>query len=379
MKNLRTVLTIVAIIIAIPLLGRLIWSLQKGKKMELMIINKTVPQKSENEVKSLNWVLNFHKIIKANGDSYDYCRDYYGYHPDAITNERKIKSFKLSDISTLNEKYDALFFIDNTGVDLPEGSSHTYLKHYGGFNQNEYVLLKDMKSAGKLVIAEYNFFSEPTEDLVRYNTEQLIDMYSIGWKGKYCKNLNSKKVDENIDSKWIDRYKEYYNENWDFDGPGIILLNKAQNRIIVLSADEFMNESFPSIVTSEEMEEKYHLPGSVPFTGWFEIMYSGQNEVISSLNLNINEKGSEILMRNGLESEFPVVIKSRDSNFILFAGDFSKQKLCLANSKFRIVSDVIHRISHNMDHNPKRFLHTYYEPLLTTIFTNYYDEKQAGD
>jgi hypothetical protein len=374
MKITKLLLIVVAVLILIPFLGRFVWVLQKGKKMEIMIVNKSVQKQSQNEIKSLNYVLNMHKIVKSTGQFYVYSRDYYGYHPEAVTNDFKIKSFRLDELATIKEKYDALYFLDNSGVNLEGKNIVNYASYYGGFNQNDYVLLKNMLNSGKLIIAEYNFISEPTEELVRYNTEQLIDIYSIGWKGRYFSNLSANKIVEELDPEWMEVYKGYYNESWEFEGSGLVFINENQKRIVVLPSNLYMNAKFPVIESSPEMVEYYQIPAEVSFTGWFDVMYPGKNKVVSSFNMKLNEEGTDILMRNGLESAFPAVIKSQNDKLFLFTGDFSKQKFMYCTSRISGVNHIVQSLTRGGVNKPYRFIHTYYEPFVSKILLDYYNE-----
>jgi hypothetical protein len=374
MKIKKLLFIFLFVLILIPFLGRFVWVLKKGKKIEIMIINKSVQKQSDNEIRSLNYVLNMHKIVKSSGQFYVYSQDYYGYHPEAVTSDFKINSFRLEELSTIKEKYDALYFVDNSGVNLSDQNILNYTGFYGGFNQNDYFLLKTMLDSGKLIIAEYNFFSEPTEDLVRYNTEQLMDIYSIAWKGKYFKNLSSDKITNELDIEWLGIYKDYYNDNWNFEGPGLVFINQNQKRIVVLPSNLFMDAKYPVIISSPEMCEFYQIPDKVAFTGWFDVMYPGKNTVVSSFNMMLNNEGRDILMRNGLESEFPAVIKSQKANLFLFTGDFSKQDFLYSPSRISGVNNIIHAISSRAVNKPSRFIHTYYEPLMSTILIDFYDE-----
>ncbi len=379
MKKNKFLVVIIAVIIFLPFLGRFIWALQKSRQMEIMIVNKTVLGDSHNEVKSLSWVLNFNKILKTDNTRYNFNRDYYGYHPDAPAEEWKIRSFKLADLPDIREKYCALFYLDNQGVKMTSGDTKPASAYYGGFNQNDYLLLREMMNAGKLVIAEYNFFSSPTEELVRYNTEQLLDIHCLGWRGKYFASLDPEKLKDGLDPVWIDRYKEYNNRNWDFSGPGIILINEKQNRLLILPRNQCMEKDYPVVVTGEKYAESLHLCKENAFTGWFAVVYQGENEVISTIDLNLNEQGKAIMMKNGLGCRFPAVIKSSLHPFYYLAGDFSKTPVSLVWSRVRLVNDFMRTVSGKMSGNPHVFFQAYYVPLMSAVLKEHYAEmKQAG-
>jgi hypothetical protein len=379
MKTSRIVIIVLAAIILIPLFGRLAWKLKKNHFLDIIVVNKTVSNSSRNEFKALNWTLNFEKYTKSGKYLYNYKVDYYGFHPDAYNTERLIESFRLEEIQTLIKKYDALFFLDNAGVNI-EGKGLPGSKNwYGGLNQNDYLLLKQMIANQKLVLAEYDFLSDQTEELVRYNTEQLIEIFSVGWKGKYFENLKSSIICYELSTKWIGRYKEYSGNDWSFEGPGIVILNTDQNRILVLPASEYMHSEFPVVKTSEETSKDFNIPVSAAYTGWFEIINSGKNTIISEFDLNLNEKGIEILYNNGMKAVFPAVISSPDKRFYYVAGDFSNSLVCMATSKGSLVTSVIMNISGKKTTNPDRFFQTYYNRLLSSILHNYYSEINKQD
>jgi len=374
MKTSRIFLIILAIVIILPLLGRLLWELKKSHDLDIIIINKTVPATSRNELKGLNWTLNNDKYIRSTHYRYNYKTDYFGFHPNAESKELMIKTYGLGQIKSLAEKNQAVFFIDNEGVDLEGKGLQGKGTWYGGLNQNDYILLKEMVTNSKLILTEYNFFAEPTENLVRNNTEQLIDIFYVGWKGRYLKNLESDMVINEIPAKWIDRYRELTGQDWNFNGPGIIMIKDSENRILVIPAAEYMNSRYPVVKTNEEQSLAYNLPASTAYTGWFYVVYHGKNNIISEFDLNLNEKGIGLLYENGLESVFPAVLCSPDKRFYFVAGDFSKSNVCLTTSKICLIKPLIVSISGKMTNNPQKFFQTYYNRLLSSVLNNYYSE-----
>ena len=368
MKRLTILLVLLAVIVLLPALGRLFWVLKKEQPLNLVIVNKTVTPDWGNEMKALNWVLNYMKILKTGNIPYDFTKDYFGYHPDAVTEDRSIRSYTLGELEQLTRSNDGVIYLDNEGVDV----SIQGIEHYGGFNQIDFYLLDGMMHSGKLVISEFNFFSDPTEDLIRYNTERLMDIYSLRWKGKFFENLDQKKIDRNIDQKWIDCYEDENSAGWNFTGPGLILCNEKQNRVLVLPADIYMHDNTPVIHTTSKIADAYSLPEEAAFTGWFDVVYEGGNEVISYIDLKLNEAGIELFKSNGLDPVIPATIKVIDKPVYFFAGDFSKQKVYLTWSKMDILSDLCRFVCRGMTKNPQQFFQTYYVPFMSTILEDYY-------
>jgi hypothetical protein len=375
MKTYRFLLILLVVIIALPFAGRLLWIIKSSKPLDIIIINKSVEKSTQNEVKAINWTLNNQKFVTSLGDSYDFNYSYFGYYPEGISEERKIKSFTLENISSLSEKNSALFYADNTGIVLNQNDpKSSKAKGYFGFNNNDYILLKEMVNRQKLVIAEYNFISSPTEDLVRYNTEQFLDFYALGWVGKYFKDLSQEKISGLISSTWFDLYKQTYSSDWNFSGPGIILLNSGQNRIIILPSEKYSISEYPTVITSPEIASEYGIPQNAAYTGWFDMAYQGNNRVLSHFNLNLNTEGIDLLKKNGIESEFPAVIESQNKKFYYIAGDFSKVDVVMATSRLAFISEIIKNLNKSKTENPDKFFQVYYDYLLSGIFNNYYNE-----
>jgi hypothetical protein len=375
MKTYRLIIILLVVIIALPVSGRIFWMIKRVKPINIIIINKSVQESSRNEVKTLCWTLNYQKIFKKSREPYDFNLDYFGYFPDAIYSQRRIKSFKLEEISSISDENDALFFIDNFGVKLSQqDKKSTRINNFGGFNQNDYFLLKEMINRKKLVVAEYNFFSAPTEDLVRYNTEHFLDVYSLGWIGKYFDDLSKSKLSNEISAQWFDTFSKIYSFDWEFSGPGIILFNSRENRILVVPAKKYMNSKYPSIVTSSENTKEFNIPQKVFYSGWFEIDYEGKNKIISSFDLNLNEEGIDLFRKNGIGSVFPAVIQSVNKRFYYFSGDFSKVKVIMPFSRLGFISNLIIHSGNPSNENPNSFFKVYYNNLLSTILNDYYSD-----
>ncbi len=375
MKAYRLIIILLVLIIALPFAGRLFWLVKKNRPVNIVIIDKSVWKSSQNEVKTINWTLNNQKFVDSLGELYNYHYDYLGYFPDAVTQDRRIKSFKLEDIPAMVENMDMLFFADNAGIQINRNENKPLSGiSYGGFNQNDYFLLKEMINRQKLVVAEYNFIAPPTEDLVCYNTEQFIDVYSLGWIGRYFNDLGKDKVAVLISTSWFDRFKQNYASDWNFSGPGIILLNASQNRVIVLPASKFMSSKYPTVVTTPEVATQYNLPEKAAYSGWFELIHQGKNNVISHFDLNLNQDGVDLLKMNGIESEFPAVVESANKKFYYIAGDFSKVHVFMPSARLGFISSLITGSEKKRTENPDKFFMTYYNFLLSAILNDYYLE-----
>jgi hypothetical protein len=376
MKAYRLTLILLGLIVALPLTGRLFWIMKKSKPLNILVINKSVENGSENELTTLNWTLNYLKFVNSDGSIFDYKNDYLGYFPEVVTDSRKIKSFKLEEIASIVENNAALFFIDNAGIKYKQNEKKpSKFIPYSGLNQNDYFLLKEMLVRQKLVVAEYNFFSPPTEDLVRYNTEQFLDIYSLGWTGCFFRDLSKEKIMGLVSPEWFDIYKQNYGSDWNFSGPGIILLKQKHTRIIVLPSAKYMSSLYPDVTTKPDIAKEFNIPQKASYTGWFELAYEGKNKVISHLNLNLNQLGLDLLKENGIESEFPIVMESLNKKFYYISGDFSKvEGSALFLSRFGFISRLMMEMVEKNTGNPDKFFQVYYNSFLASVLSDYYSE-----
>jgi hypothetical protein len=142
----------------------------------------------------------------------------------------------------------------------------------------------------------------------------------------------------------------------------------------VLPESEYLN-GLPTILSDNQTFEKYNLPDEISYNGWFHLVFEGNNRVISSIDLNVNEMGKEVLKKNGLEAVFPVSIKLNEKPAFYLAGDFSKQNVFLPASKMRIISDIGREIGKMNKSKPMLFFQSYYVPLISGIFSNYMDDQ----
>ena len=175
-KPLLIVLIIVAVILALPVALCLKWVFQEKKPLDVIIVDKTVPAITRENHRSLMWVLTNERFVKKeNKSSYSFRKDYYGFYPLKPLREKqfKRKDYRLAELIELSEAYDALYYTDLYGVFFNDwyhglNKNRRSRKLYGGMNNNDYLLMVEMKNRDKLVILEYNTFDYPTASLERY-------------------------------------------------------------------------------------------------------------------------------------------------------------------------------------------------------------------
>ena len=283
-KTLLIVVIIVAVIIALPVINLIRWSIQQKKPLDIIIVDKTVPTLDREHHKPFTWILTNDRFVKKESKtSYSFRKDYYGFFPQRPLRDKKWdrNDYHLADIINLANKSDALYFTDTYGVFFNDwfrgiNKSRKSRKIYGGLNNTDFLLLKEMKDRNKLIILEYNSFEYPTAEFESVRTQEKLGISFSGWTGKYFNSLDTTTTDFPI---WMTAmYRKEYRKPWKFKKPGIVILKEKD--IVVLEEGRQLKHSMPQIITDAASSLKYEVVPSVAFDQWFDIIDPLQNKVI---------------------------------------------------------------------------------------------------
>lgn len=377
-KPLLIILLILAVLLLIPAVSFIRWAFQDKKPIDVVILDKTVPTLDRLGHRSFVYVLTNERFVRGDkGGSYSVAKDYYGFVPLRPVREKqfKKKDFRLTELIDLAESNDALYFTDTYGVffnDWYQGikKARRSRKLYGGLNNNDYLLMSEMKKRDKLVIVEYNTFDYPTAGLERFKTEELLGISSKGWMGQYYPSLDTLTADGAPD--WMPAlYRKQYREPWTFTRPGVVLLR--ENSIIVLEEGKHLESALPIINTPESFAVKFNVPQAVAFTNSFDIIDPGQNTVVSEFTLKTTPAGDTLLAVNDLTSVFPAVtMEPLVQRTWYFSGDFANNDVPMWTARFRNIRKSSKALLYSDHENdPRRFFWLYYKPLISSIFTEY--------
>lgn len=380
-KPLLITLLVLAVLLLIPAVSFIRWAFQEKKPVDVVILDKTVPTLDRLGHRSFVYVLTNGRYVRGEkGGSYSARKDYYGFEPLRPVREKQFrkKDFRLTELIELAENNDAMYYTDTYGVffnDWYQGIKKTRRsrKLYGGLNNNDYLLMVEMKKRDKLVLLEYNTFDYPTAGLEKFKTEELLGIASKGWMGQYYKSLDT--VSQHSVPAWMPAmYRKQYREPWTFTKAGVVLLK--ENSIIVLEEGKHLSTALPVIRTGSTEAARYGLPETVTFTNTFDIIDPGRNNVISEFVLNTTAAGDTLLAVNDLQSVFPAVTQEPLSQkTYYFSGDFANNDIPFWTARIKNIQKSAKALlySDNQD-DPRRFFWLYYKPLITSIFTEY----QAG-
>jgi hypothetical protein len=378
-KKLLSLIIVVSILILTLCGSWLMWFLKTERPLNVYILDKTVPTVERNEHKSFNWILNHNRYVKTNGDLYDVNKDYYGFFPlSSKSQEFDFRSIRIHEIEDVADNYDMLYYADTYGVYYNEwyktgtkDVKHTQ-KVYGGLNQNDYLLLKEMKEQKKLIITEFNLYNVPTNGLIREKVENLFGLNWSGWTGKYYSSLDT--VSGNDFPRWIaSLYQEQNNNQWPFKNAGIVLVHKF-GTIAILEQGTHLNQEIPFILAKQEAIDRFGVPEMVHYPQWFDITFSGdKNNVLANFKIHVNAKGDSLLRHYNLKPVFPAVIEHKtDYNFYYFGGDFAENSINSKTAFFEGYHNFVSLFNASNYNKSNNFYWQFYVPMTTSIIDDYY-------
>jgi hypothetical protein len=381
-KTLLIVFSILAVIIVLPVINLIQWNFQEKKPIDIILVDKTVPTLERDHHKSLSWILLNAKFVKRENQAYySYIKDYYGFSPKRPLKEKQWEKndYRLTDLINLAEKNDALYFADTYGVffnDWYEGinKSRKSRKLYGGLNNNDFLLIKEMKDRNKLIILEYNSFDYPTAQFESVRVQEKLGIVFTGWTGRYFNSLYSTSQDFPI---WMtSMYRKQFKKPWTFRKPGIVIISERE--ILVLEQGIHLKDAMPHIITESANCSKFGVAPSVAFDKWFDIVEPLQNSIISNFKIETTALGDTLLASNNLLSRFPAVLQDSLSHKIYyFSGDFATNNIPYWTAKFQGVSKLRGFLYSEKPDDPRRFFWLYYRPLMTGILTDYSTSTKA--
>ncbi len=377
-KPLLITIIILVVLLALPAVNFIRWAFQEKKPMDIVILDKTVPTFDRLGHRSLVYVLTNDRFVrKEKGGSFSAAKDYYGFVPLRPEREKQFRKrdFRLTELLELADNNDALYYADTYGVffnDWYQGikKARKSRRLYGGLNNNDYLLMSEMKNRDKLVILEYNTFDFPTAPLEKFKTEELLGISSTGWMGQYYHSLDT--VSAHGVPGWMPAlYRKQYLEPWTFTNPGVVLLK--ENSIIVLEEGKHLATALPLITTSETAAARLSVAPAVTFVSSFDVINPGQNDVISYFNLRTTPAGDTLLAVNDLQASFPAVVQEPgNGNTYYFSGDFSNNKIPFWTSRFKGMDKMNRLLYTDNPEDSERFFWLYYKPLIKGLFNEYY-------
>ena len=383
MKKLGLIIGIfIGIILLLFITLRVVWSLKEKKVLNVYILDKTVTRYDRHEHKSFTWLLNHFRYVMPDMKSYSSKEDYFGFFPVDIENEVfDFKSVRINEVDAYASAFDMVYYTDCYGVHSFEwykGKTKPIRsqKVYGGLNQNDFLLIKKMLDGGKLVLAEYNMFSTPTNALIRSKTESAFGIGWSGWTGKYFPTFDVNSYDG--PPAWMKNlFESQHMGVWPDDKPGIVMINN-DGLIEVLALGDHLNAAIPIIETGDDEAKRFGVSPRIEFLQWFEFVSPGQNKVPSNFKIDVNADGQKILDRIGLKNVFPAVVEHPGAEkYFYLCGDFSENPASMWTAKMAGGKSLNHFATRFKEPIRANFFKNYYAPLINSILQEYSTSRQV--
>ncbi|WP_342542426.1 hypothetical protein MHH33_16820 [Paenisporosarcina sp. FSL H8-0542] len=294
-----------------------LWEERHAQNLDIVILDKTVPNGDLREHKGLTWLLNHTHINKTNGDSYSEKEDYAG-----VTFDGKSESVRglPEDLSSA----DMIYVADTYGIYESEQEKLSD-KIEGGLSSGEWTSIHQAVDQNDVpLIMEFNSISSPTEPLVRKEVSKYLGFEQKGWTGRYFKELSN---DNGEIPQWlVDSYEAAGNQKWSFAGEGLVFIEENTEMVRVLSLENGdVDEASINLTFTQNGEKKFNLDGESPYRYWFDITEAvDENNVLAYFELPVNKQGQALLDEWGIPSRFPAVIEKKQdaTSSYYFAGDF---------------------------------------------------------
>jgi hypothetical protein len=382
----RLVIGAIVILLFTPFWMWLAWMFSDARPLAMLVIDKTSTTAQGLERSSLFWVLRHEKIATPSGRLYSSSEDFLGFRPDS--NRRYQingpEHFGESALDSLSRQYHCLYFVDTYGITASEwngtASAGGSRLLYGGLSRQDLMLLRAFRRDRKPVLAEFNFFADPTPDSIRQEAEGILGVRWSGWVGHSFASLDTAANPE-LPSWMITLHKEQYFGSWPYTRGGIVLVHRS-GRIVVLENETHLLSPVPLLESSREMRTRFGTAQRVRYPYWFDIVYAVRpNRVLARYTLETTDVGDTLLAYAHLPRRFAAVIAAPDSTpFFYFAGDYAdnppQSRLLASLSGIELFRAFFFNRQDPFDQ--RMFFWEFYVPLMSTLVNDVCESYTSG-
>ena len=359
MKRFYLIVIFIFIILLIP---SAMWFLQPSNKLNIAIIDKTVPDETYREHKGFTWLLNYLKYVDDKGDSYETSSSYFGVIP-----KKEGKNYATRDLPDDYTKYDVIYLADLQGVDGKEKDPG------GGLKKEEWssIVNRLEQNEKSLLIAEHNTFASPTSAEVRETLTNYLGIEWSGWVGKYFDELDYKK-NKDIPQSIVNNYEG----TWIYSGSGFLLVNDITGEMTILEHEKHMQEEGISLTFTEEGEHKFGLASSTTYDNWFDIVLpSDGSTVLAEYEWSLTDDGKKMLEEKGIPNEFAAVIENShlNSSSMYLAGDYNDVVNAPVMYQFKGIPQIYKAVQKFSDES---FYWSTYVPMMDSILRSFQEEQK---
>ena len=333
MKSLRWSWPILAAALAV-LLPWACYTVRPARRIELTVLDKTVPFRNWLEHRSLYWLLEHLNVVKADGTGYALDQDYLGAYPPPVPGDPPERTRDLTSDDVARSRL--IYLADTYGVHRKDLVSKERMEAalersstiYGGLTADEARAAVGALASGKTLIAEFNTLGSPTGGEARTTLERALGVHWTRWIGRYFSRLEDT---EEVPQWMRNDYEREWKQPWRFHGPGYVLMQDDVHC-------EVLRVGFESEMIGLTIERERPIDPDltkaadhVPYPYWFDIVEAGSGAArLASFQWHLTPAGRERLSARGLPLRFPAVTRRVPPEGGLawyFAGDFADNPL----------------------------------------------------
>lgn len=329
MRSLRWSWPIVAVALGL-LVPWACYATRPARRVDLCVLDKTVPFANWFEHRSLYWLLVHENVVKADGASYAVERDYLGAYPPPVPGDPPERTRDLTRADVEGARL--IYLADTYGVYRDDLKSKERMaaalerspRIYGGLTSEEADAAASALDAGKTLVAEFNTLGSPTGQDARTTLEAALGVHWTRWIGRYFARLE----DVGEVPQWMrNDYEREWGKPWRFQGPGYVLMQDDAHCEVLRVGFEV--ESVGLTIERERPVDPHleRAADRVPYPYWFDVV-EGQPDAkrLASFEWHLKDAGRERLRVRGLPERFPAVTRRaapRGGVAWYFAGDFA--------------------------------------------------------
>ncbi|OJF92550.1 hypothetical protein [Alkalibacterium sp. 20] len=365
-------------VIGLLFLPFVLWQVDSGEELQVLIMDKTVPDQTYREHKGITWGLNHYKYLKADNSEYDLTQDYVGFHPQAENN------YEITSITNENENlYDLIYMADTYGVyedefygENQEGNRSELI--YGGLTIEDLTAIESEIYINRTpLIAEFNSFASPTDQIVRNRFTSLLGLKWEGWMARYFDELDPALNDE-LPTWMIENYQRQTEEEWSFTDAGLIFVRDDDFIVVLEEAEDFGGEGILFDFT-ETGQAFFDTTLSSRYDYWFDIVEPTEAEVLANYTLGLTQKGQDRMREYGISDTIPAVTRTLQSGTPLyyFTGDYADLETTPSFYQYKGLDWLYRTVSQLQRKGSQSFYYRAYLPMMKMILQDTYTNKQT--
>lgn len=350
------------------------WHISQPRKLNVCLVDKTIFTLDENNginKKSLYrkhqgffWILNQQKYVYEDGSSYDYKTDYFGPMLDENGQINSLRS-----VSELDYIPDLMYIADLYGaVDDTYGYFNNEDAEYSGLTAEEMLAVNYSHGSGATVIIESETLNSGLSSGVVNQITSLCGISDTGWIGRYIVDL----ADMTDVPDWAPpMYEQQEGVEWQFTGPGILLVSRDGQIIILEQKTDFNSKNLLKIYINSEYEKEFGGCKNCNFYNWFTLIeVNSKTETLATFEFDVNATGMEKMKDVSKTPRFAAITRRAYEDkapVYFFAGDFNDYVSRDNYYKF-LFSDYIYKlISFDHQGDITNFYWNFYNPLIKKI------------